>query len=242
MIDKVFKRFKEPNLKRDKEQATEWCESQAIGVEEFCKRLDEKFFEESLIYSGSLHQRVKEKLEQLPVKMGGGGDVFLTYFLARYLKPEVIVETGVSMGFTSTSFLEAIALNESGELYSSDFPYFRIENPEKYIGWIVPNQLKKGWHLFIKGDKINLKDILKKVSKVDLFHYDSDKSYAGRIFAWEMVKQKLADGATIVFDDIGDNAHFKKEFFDKGIPSQVLRARRGGFIGIVGDIIQPSAK
>ena len=43
--------------------------------------------------------------------------------------------------------LQAIEKNNVGKLFSSDFPYFRLENPEQYIGIVVPNDLKKNWRL-----------------------------------------------------------------------------------------------
>jgi len=42
-----------------------------------------------------------------------------------------------------------------------------------------------------------------------LFHYDSDKTVAGRSMAWELVSSKLSESAFVVFDDIQDNEHFR---------------------------------
>mgnify|MGYP007000273262 len=65
-------------------------------------------------------------------------------------------------------------------LYSSDFPYFRIKDPEKYIGIVVEKSLRKNWNLFIEGDENNLPKILKTAKKIDILSYDSDKTYSGR--------------------------------------------------------------
>jgi hypothetical protein len=42
-----------------------------------------------------------------------------------------------------------------------------------------------------------------------MFHYDSDKSYSGRRFAFDRVIPHLADGAFVVMDDIQDNLFFR---------------------------------
>ena len=76
--------------------------------------------------------------------------------------------------------------NNAGYLYSSDFPYFRLAHPERYIGLLVQgNSLKIRWDLDIRGDSVALPEIADNLNHtaIDLFHYDSDKSYSGRDFA-----------------------------------------------------------
>ena len=128
--------------------------------------------------------------------------------MTRIAKPKTILETGVAAGFSSQSFLSALAKNGSGKLYSSDYPYFRLPNPEKYIGVIVDEELRNNWELHTQGDEANLEKILKQVETVDIFHYDSDKSYRGRVNAYEKIKNKLTSKSLLVFDDIQDNSHF----------------------------------
>ena len=67
-------------------------------------------------------------------------------------------------------------------MYSSDFPYFRLNNPEQYIGILAKNESNiMDWSLDIRGDDIAVNEI-KKIgnSPIDIIHYDSDKSYSGR--------------------------------------------------------------
>lgn len=128
--------------------------------------------------------------------------------MARYYKPQVIVETGVAAGFSSQAFLSALEENGNGKLYSSDFPYFRLEDSEQYIGVLVEARLRVNWQLYVQGDEINLKAILPQVKQIDLFHYDSDKRYKGRNAAQALVKPKLSANAVLIMDDIQDNAFF----------------------------------
>ena len=88
-----------------------------------------------------------------------------------------------------------------------DFPYFRIKNPEQYIGILVPEHLKKRWSLYVDGDKKNLKKISDQINKIDIFHYDSDKSYDGRKKSFDLLRNKLLN-SWIIMDDIQDNSYF----------------------------------
>jgi predicted O-methyltransferase YrrM len=120
------------------------------------------------------------------------------------------METGVAAGFSSRAILSALHQNGAGILWSSDFPLFRLEEPEQNIGVLVEPPLRNNWRLFLKGDRVNIPQILEQMQKVDFFHYDSDKSKSGREYAFQQVRGKLSDDAIVVFDDIQDNLHFKE--------------------------------
>jgi hypothetical protein len=137
--------------------------------------------------------------------MGAGGEYEFLYWLTRLLEPDVIVETGVSAGWSSEAFLQAIKKNGRGKLYSSDFPYFRVADPDRYIGILVSD--KTNWELHLTGDENALPAIVASVPEIGLFHYDSDKSYSGRQFAVDTVLPKLT--GPLVMDDISDNRWFR---------------------------------
>ena len=125
------------------------------------------------------------------------------------MKPKTVVETGVAAGFSSYSILEALSRNGGGKLFSSDFPYFRVKNPEKFIGYVVPDSLRTNWSLDIRGDEFAIPAICKNVDTIDMFHYDSDKSYSGRLFAIQQIQKKLSSNSIVLIDDIQDNLFFK---------------------------------
>ena len=167
--------------------------------------------------------------------MGAGGNCFLLYFLCKKYIPETIVETGVSMGYSSQTVLSCIKENSVGHLYSSDVPYCRIDNPEKYIGCIVEEALKENWTLKTAGDRKNLPEIVQDLQSIDLFHFDSDKSISGREFAWNLIQPLLKPNSTTVFDDITDNLHFKS--ICNTIPEDTLVVYDdvfGDYVGIIG--------
>ena len=150
-----------------------------------------------------------ENLQKTSLSIGKNAYELL-YFLTRYIRPKIIVETGVAAGFSSKAFLTAIHKNKEGKLYSSDFPYFKEDNAEKYIGLLVDNIYKKNWDLFTEGDLNFIKTLDKKIenSSIDLFHYDSDKSYRSRKKTYNAIKKYLKKKCIIIFDDIQDNLHF----------------------------------
>ena len=117
-------------------QATKWAESKVkLSTFEFCQHIDKKLYEEILREVEKIKKDAKAKLSSINFKLGGGGNYFLLYFLVRKFNPKTIVETGVAAGWSSLSILRALQKNRTGKLFSSDFPYFRIKNPEQFYLW-----------------------------------------------------------------------------------------------------------
>ena len=120
-----------------------------------------------------------------------------------------------------------------GKLYSSDFPYFRLPNPEKFIGIIIPNELKINWNLYIKGDENNILEIKKKINSVDLIHYDSDKTYSGRKHFMELVSDLVHRQTFLIMDDLHDNSFFLDYVNNnKELNWKILNVKKG-FIGLI---------
>ena len=204
------------------------------SLDEFCNEIDSNLWVEAETVAQEIKQHGWRILEPLHLDLGGGGCYSLLYFLTRLMQPSVIVETGVASGYSSMAILRAVDENGIGHLYSSDFPYLRLKNPEKYIGIIVPEKLKKFWSLYTRGDRISLPEIIDQISQVDLFHYDSDKTYEGRTYAYETLKSKLTRNSIVIFDDIQDNCHFKEmvEKLDKFSSWKVFEFQ-GKYLGLL---------
>ena len=186
-----------------------WLVKNSSSWEDYLKSIDNEIFDDTQKTIDILTKQNIEILNKIDVNLGGSANQFLLYFLIRKFKPSVIFETGVAAGHSSRAILKALKTNQKGKLYSSDFPYFRIKNPEKYIGILVEEELKDIWHLSIEGDSINIKEFLKIENSIDFFHYDSDKSYKGKQTTFNLVKQKISSGGIFIFDDIQDDNFFR---------------------------------
>jgi hypothetical protein len=214
-------------------QSTAWCEETAEDLSLLAGQRDAQMWVEAQQFAEELADRGERRLGTLKAGLGGGGYYPLLYFLTRYRRPRVIVETGVAAGFSSAAFLAAIKANGGGHLFSSDFPLFRLEHPERYVGRLVDEDLHQYWTLFLRGDRKNLPAILRQTASVDLFHYDSDKTYSGRSFAFAQLEHQLAADAIVLMDDIQDNLFFRDYVQRRGCGFRVA-AFEGKYVGIIG--------
>ncbi len=245
MLGKVAVRVQEFPHKRRQQEAQQWCLAQATRYEAFAQEFDAALWAETKEVCERIAQAGAAKLRGLEIDLGGGGNYPLLYFLTRYLKAKTVVETGVAAGWSSQAILTALKKNGGGRLYSSDFPYFRCSAPEKLVGYIVDEGLKGNWSLHIDGDQHNLPEIAASIEGIDLFHYDSDKSYKGRARALDILAPRLTANSVVVFDDIQDNFHFrdftlKEGALESGRGFKVFEFE-GKYMGIVAPFL-PSKK
>ena len=230
IIKKIIKRLE----KDTSVEAIKWAKSNVKQTtEEFCKSIDVLLYDEVQSDTRLIEKEARENLSKLNISFGGRGNFILLYFLIRKYKLLNIVETGVAAGWSSLAILKALKKNNNGHLYSSDFPYFRLPNPEQFIGIIVPNHFKINWNLFIKGDENNIVEIKKKISSVDLIHYDSDKTYNGRKNFMKLVSDIIHDQTYFVMDDLHDNSFFLDYVSKKkDLNWKILKVKKG-FIGFI---------
>jgi predicted O-methyltransferase YrrM len=192
-----------------------------IGLEGTLKGLDKTIIQDAI------NQSIKSNF-----KMGGAGHIHLLYDCVKILKPEIVVETGVAYGWSSLSILKALDDNNFGKLFSIDMPYPRKKN-EKDVGIVVPENLRQNWSLIRKPDKPGLTETLKKIGKkIDICHYDSDKSWWGRHYAYPVLWNSLKSRGLFISDDIQDNLYFSEFVKDKPLKFAILEFK-GKFIGLI---------
>lgn len=223
--------------KNEAQEATEWASSKSEDTSSFMSNLERNLQVEANIFFEKIVSESIPTVQQLAQKgidLGGGGSVDLIYFLCRLLKPNYVLETGVAAGWSSYAILEALSENEKGLLDSSDLPYFRIENPEQYIGILVPDRLRnlKIWDLQSKGDSENLRKFLTGNKKYAMVHYDSDKRKVSRLEFLRRIEPWLSNDAVVIMDDIQDNLAFKDYVLTKNLSYRVFEYE-GKFIGII---------
>lgn len=189
-------------------EATQWCEDNCISAVEAIE--DITGVKDIILFEKLFEPYVKEAqkiIESVPIKMGGGADLAILYYLSKYLEATTIVESGVAYGWSSLALLMSIENNKGGVLYSSDMPYPKMNN-EDFVGCVVPQELKKKWRLFKLPDRLAFHKIEKCVVSIDICHYDSDKSYRGRYWAYPKLWALLRKGGLFISDDISDNVAF----------------------------------
>ena len=228
IIKRKFLINHDTNEKNNK--AYEWAKINAISYTEAFKRLDLKGdivgLDNQTIMDGC-------KLEaKSSVKMGGSGHIHLLYDCVRLLKAENVIETGVAYGWSSLAILKAQFQNGSGKLYSVDMPYPR-KNNDNDVGIVVPKNLRKNWVLIRKPDKPGIIDALNRAGgKIDLCHYDSDKSWWGRHYAFPILWNSLNSKGLFISDDIQDNLYFS-DFVNKRLLNYAVVEFKGKFIGLI---------
>lgn len=149
----------------------------------------------------------RSRVEAAGGRMGGGADIDLLYSLCRACEAAHVVETGVAFGWSSLAILSAIADRPGARLVSVDLPYLS-GNMDDQVGLAVPPELRKYWSLRRGADRKQLPPGIATLGAIDLAHYDSDKSYEGRLWAYALIWNALRPGGLLVSDDIQDNFAF----------------------------------
>lgn len=195
-------------------QSQRWCQDRAITNS---TALSEITGCDSL---GALNERYPKEIQQAekavgrcPQKMGGGANMELLHDLVAATKATAIVETGVAYGWSSLAILLALQHHFDARLVSTNLHYREYESDD-YVGCAVPQSLRSAWNIIRKADDEGVPEALQAFPNgTDLCHYDSDKSYEGRLRTYPLLWNSLKPGGLFISDDIQDNlafAHFAK--------------------------------
>lgn len=154
------------------------------------------------------------------------------YALCRFLKPRVVVETGVASGTSALGILRALEGNGRGHLHSVDLPNVSYQREDgrlwndslhgKEPGWLVPGELRGRWSLHLGPSRQLLPVIVKRVGQVDLFYHDSEHTDRNVRFELECIWGAIAPGGIIVADNVNWNNAFFPFCASRGLPSCVL--------------------
>jgi predicted O-methyltransferase YrrM len=117
-----------------------------------------------------------------------------------------------------------------GRLISIDMPYAKLDN-ERYVGCAVPPRLRANWSLVRRSDRDALEPALAELGELDVAHYDSDKSYAGRMFAYPKLWAALRNGGVLMSDDVEDNLAFRDFALSINRKPWILQKKPGNYAG-----------
>jgi hypothetical protein len=111
----------------------------------------------------------------------------IIYVLVRALQPKLLIETGISSGYSARLILEALRRNGGGFLHSIGIDVFALRDPtqpeasglgSRRVGWLVPPEFQDLWALHIGKSEDVLPGLLTSAaSPVDLFLHDSLHQY-----------------------------------------------------------------
>jgi predicted O-methyltransferase YrrM len=153
-------------------------------------------------------------------RLGGAGELQLLYGLCELTQATRVIETGVAYGWSTLALLLSLE-PRGGLLVSTDMP--SPGQPGGWVGCAVPTALRGGWRLIDLPDREGLPRALKVLPVLDLAHYDSDKSWAGRRWAYPQLWSALRPGGIFVSDDIQDDVAFRDFAAEVGVEPRVVR-------------------
>jgi len=200
--------FVRDNATKGRDEALAWCRSLAISGQEAVAQLTGS---EAGRPPAEEHPEVFAEANRRRLDHGiyatGSAYTDLVYWIAKTSGARRILETGVANGWSTLAFLLAIRGREGAKLVSVDFP---PSSPEidRAFACVVPDDLRGPWTPIREPDIVGVPKALDLLGEVDLAHYDSDKSYAGRMRTYPLIWDKLAPGALLISDDIDDNIGF----------------------------------
>jgi predicted O-methyltransferase YrrM len=183
-------------------------EATPIGFDELLDRLEaalgqplRPFLEEPEVSSLERRAEAASALADGPpaIHNADPGLARTCYTLARALRPDVIVETGVANGVTSSFLLQALELNGAGELHSVDLPPPGTD--PSLVGRLVPAELRARWTLHRGASKDLLQALAGSVGPIGLFVHDSRHTYRNVSRELRTISSRLARPAAVIVDD-----------------------------------------
>jgi Methyltransferase domain len=173
---------------------------------------------------------------------------FELYALVRLLRPDHVVETGVSSGVSSAHFLTALRRNRHGTLHSIDRPViqrgpqFRPGDspvsvpPGRSSGWAIPEALRKGWDLRIGPSQEQLPEVVNDIPSLGIFLHDSLHTPRHLTFELATIAPKLIPGAVV----LADNTVWTGDAFGRFARRLGVRVYRRGRSDLVGLRMPPA--
>ena len=165
------------------------------------------------------------------------------YAITRILKPETVVESGVSSGISSAHFLMSLKKNRKGTLHSIDYPTYSSKPKRsktdiswtipygKDSGWAIPANLKPRWNLYKGKSEDLLRPLLREIGAVDVYCHDSPWTSQHLQYELDSVRPHLRSGSIVVADNSGWNPG-AVERLAKSFKTRVVHRRSSDLIGI----------
>lgn len=149
----------------------------------------------------------------------------LLYLLARALRPQQVVETGIGPGYSTAWMLAALAANGHGELISlgpgPTAGRGRAVHPFT-VGQFVPPRLRDRWTLVLGNTEERLGEILRGGTALDLFFYDNGPDAARAHFELRGAWNALSARGVLLAHHVDANTAWPEFCRSQGLPTQIL--------------------
>jgi hypothetical protein len=172
-----------------------------LGVPWPCDAADEF----SQLWSG-LQTRLR--VDALPLGQFHDADPALAravWCLTNHLKPQVVVETGVARGITTSFILRGLKRNGHGHLWSIDLPPLQHHWREQ-AAEAVTADVRAHWTLFYGSSRRRLRPLLRELRLIDMFVHDSLHTERNMHFEFSAAWRALRPGGVLIADDVQRNA------------------------------------
>ncbi len=183
---------------------------------------------------GKYEEEAEEISVELSRKLGNSFPYALTkqkriilYAIVKQCNPEIVIETGVGPGVSSTMILSAL---ERGVLHSIDVRE-KLENGMA-LGFLVPERLRGKWRLHI-GRSIDVLPNLVREIEADIFLHDSEHTFENVTFELRTVWDHLRTGGIIFIDNLDFTDAPRTFAKEKKVRLYRLSEEAGGFGMIV---------
>lgn len=216
---------------RDEAQA--WCRRSAVDTPDALLALGVK---SSLLQPvtdqyAALFARAEARVGNRAPLQSQGGNLHLLFAVCEHLTALTVVETGVAFGWSSLAILLSLKRRRGARLFSTDFPDWKRRDDD-HTGIVVPDGLRAQWTMYRTADRDALPRILQQNATIDVAHYDSDKTYEGRMWSYARLWAALRGGGVLITDDAGDNLAFR-DFCQTIRVDPLIVAQPGKYQGIV---------
>ncbi|NJC72792.1 class I SAM-dependent methyltransferase [Planosporangium thailandense] len=156
--------------------------------------------------------------------------------VARHLRPERVVETGVARGVTTSVLLEAMERNGRGALWSIDLPDLSLAWRGEASAAVRP-ELRRRWTYVRGSSRRFLPTVLARLGSIQLFVHDGLHTHGNMLFEFGTVWRYLSAGGVLLADDVDGNGAFTH--FGSWAAAPLLICPEDGKTGAYGLIRKP---
>ena len=148
------------------------------------------------------------------------------------MRPATMVETGVALGFTTATVLQAMEKAGEGRLYSIDLPALQ-HDPGEPVGGAVPAALRHRWQLELGDSRKKLEPLCARVAPIDVFLHDALHTYSSQLREYRTAWPFIRSGGLLLSDDVNNPAfvEFAREVGAR--PHLVAGPSRGDAVGLL---------